>query len=114
MKRVLLLLLIVMCGCRNKTYYIHIITMSNEEHIDTIKASSDSVAYAKGYKYFKIGEFVEKGIKDTIQNCAIGTYKSFFVTDSRNKTIEYKLSGKAKYELEQKAKYTATPASDGE
>lgn len=103
---------------RTKIYYVHIVKVNNEQHTDTIKASSDSIAYARGYKYFKVGELLEKDIKDSVQNCTPGTYKSFTVTDAKGRLISYNLSDKAKAELEEKARFiisgSATVSEDDE
>ena len=104
-KWLFVLVIILLCSCKSRhTYYVHIIKMNNEEHIDTIRASSDSGAYSKGYKYFKVGEYVEADIKDTIKNCTPGTYKSFTVTNQKGKNIFFHLSDKAKADLDSKAK----------
>ena len=101
---ILALIILVTSGCRKKTYYVHIILSNNTERIDTIRASSDSSAYAKGYKYYVVSQLTENIIKDEMAKSAIPADQRFYVTNKSGKTLRYTLSDKAKSIQEQKAK----------
>ena len=101
---IIALFMLFATGCRKKTYYVHIIKSNNTEHIDTIRASSDSIAYAKAYKYYMVSQLVENIVKDEMAQNNTPIDQRFYVKTKRGKLIHFNLSDKDKSTQEQKAK----------
>lgn len=99
-----LLVAFLLTGCKKKTYYVHIIKSDHTEHIDTIRASSDSSAYAKGYKYYMVSLLTENIIKDEMTRDATPLDQKFYVQTKSGKTLHYTLSAEARLAQEKKAK----------
>jgi hypothetical protein len=98
------LLAFLTSGCKKKTYYVHILKTNNTEHIDTIHASSDSAAYARGYKYYVVSLLVENMVMEEVEKSGVPMDQRFYVKNRSGKTIKYNLSDQAKKLQEQKAK----------
>ena len=108
------LLALLVAGCKKKTYYVHILKTNNTEHIDTIRSSSDSAAYAKGYKYYVVSLLVENLVLEEIEKSGIPLDQRFYVKTRSGKTIKYNLSPEAKKLQEQKAKDAVGGAGSGD